>query len=140
MTSPPVDSARGKKARLRTNAIHLALAVLSVAAAAIATELLEDHALPPVSRLAIVAFTIACFTGWLLHSVRMVCHADEMQRRIQLEALAFSFFGLAIVALGFEYVYKAGFFAGAEIWGELWQAWRWWVVMLSLYATGYLMA
>ncbi len=39
---PPVNSARGKKARLRVNAT--ALAILSLAAAAIATELLEDDA------------------------------------------------------------------------------------------------
>lgn len=73
MRSSPIDSARGKRARLRANALPLALAVPSVAAAAVATELLQDHALPHVSRLAIVAITIACFTGWLLDNVRMAC-------------------------------------------------------------------
>jgi hypothetical protein len=58
---------------------------------------------------------------------------DELQRRIQLEALAIAFPAAMMLGMAVEYLQKAGFARGVEV-GDVWP------IMLLLYVPAILFA
>ncbi len=71
--------------------------------------------------------------GVILISARSLRRLDEMQQRIQLEALALAFFGTATLGAGYGFLQSAGL-RGID-WGA-----SIWPVMVGLWALGFMIA
>ena len=93
-----------------------------------------DHAyLNPSARLALALVPVALWAGAIALLVRAMRSLDELQRRIQLEALAIAFPAAMLLGMGVEYLQKAGFARDVTV-GELWP------VMFLLYLPALLFA
>ncbi len=93
-----------------------------------------DHAsLTPSARLCLALVPVALWAGAIALLVRAVRALDELQRRIQLEALAIAFPAAMLLGMGVEYLQKAGFARDVTV-GELWP------VMFLLYLPALLFA
>ena len=110
--------------------------IMSVGAAAviIAAALLETR-LPRGSwqRISLAVLQAATTTAIILIPLRSMRRLDEMQQRIQLEALALAFYGTAVLGAGYGFLESAGLPSinwGASIWP----------VMIGLWALGLLIA
>jgi hypothetical protein len=84
-------------------AVSMALFILTYFGA---RGVLEMSGLAPPTRVAAVVLPIAVFAWWLFTIARGIRRSDELERRIQLEALAFAFplsillmFGLGLLEL-----------------------------------------
>jgi hypothetical protein len=94
---------------------------------------LEHQSMPPAGRLALAMLPAALWAGAIVMLVLMVRGLDELQRKIQLEALAIAFPAAMMLAMAVEYLQKAGFAGGVEV-GDVWP------VMLLLYVPAILFA
>lgn len=93
-----------------------------------------DHAsLTPSARLALAIVPVALWAGAIALLVRAVRALDELQRRIQLEALAIAFPLAMLIGMTVEYAQKAGFALGVDV-GDVWP------VMALLYVPALLFA
>ena len=80
---------------------------------------LRNLELTPASRLAVAMLPVALWGGAIVVLVLMVRGLDELQRRIQLEALAIAFPAAMMLGMAVEYLQKAGFVDGVEV-GDVW--------------------
>jgi hypothetical protein len=87
----------------------LAAVITLILSVIVVSWLLERQELSPALRLALAALPVIAWVFTLIGYSRLIQHLDEMQRRIQLEALAFAFSGLAVAIIACEYLRKAGF-------------------------------
>lgn len=71
--------------------------------------LLKTQELNPALRLGLVLVPVILWIFSLTSYRRLIQQADELVRRIHLEALAFAFSGLAVAIIACEYLRKAGF-------------------------------
>ncbi|MEK6323915.1 MAG: hypothetical protein AABN33_19900 [Acidobacteriota bacterium] len=71
--------------------------------------LLETQDLSPAVRLGLALVPVILWIFSLAGYRRLIQEADELVRRIHLEALAFAFSGLAVAIMACEYLRKAGF-------------------------------
>ena len=81
------------------------------------------------TRIAMALIQTAATAYVIIVPVRSIRHLDELQQRIQLEALAFAFAGTGLLATGFGFLVNAGL-PNIE-WGALV-----WPVMVGLWAIG----
>lgn len=94
---------------------------------------LEHQAMGPAGRLALALLPAALWAGAIVLLVVMVRGLDELQRRIQLEALAIAFSAAMMLGMVVEYLQKAGFARGVEV-GDVWP------IMLLLYVPALVLA
>lgn len=93
-----------------------------------------DHAsLSPAARLALALVPVALWAGAIVLLVLALPSVDELQRRIQLEALAIAFPGAMLLGMLVEYLQKAGFARNLAV-GDVWP------VMFLLYVPALLFA
>ena len=93
-----------------------------------------DHAsLSPATRLALALVPVASWAGAIALLVLALRSVDELQRRIQLEALAIAFPGAMLLGMLVEYLQKAGYARDLAV-GEVWP------VMFLLYVPALLFA
>lgn len=93
-----------------------------------------DHAtLAPSTRLALALVPVALWASAIALLVHAMRALDELQRRIQLEALAIAFPSAMLLGMGVEYLQKAGFARHVTV-GEVWP------VMFLLYLPALLFA
>lgn len=79
-----------------------------------------DHLeIAPSGRLALALIPVALWGGAIVLLVLTIRELDEMQRRMQLEALAFAYPAAMLLGMAVEYVQKAGFGAGWSV-GDVW--------------------
>jgi hypothetical protein len=131
LEAPPAREAPERAtARRNGRIIGTALAV----AAVILVAAWIGRQFPPRSTVRIaVALVQGAVCAWLIvMSTRPARHLDEMQRRIQIEALAFGFAGTAIVFSAYGFLVSAGL---PEIDSSLI-----WPVMVVLWAIGTVIA
>jgi hypothetical protein len=95
--------------------------------------LLEAHALSPALRLLVALVPVPVFTGFIVSEIQVLRRLDELQKRIQLEALAIAFPAGIILAIAVEYLQKAGFLTEWTF-GDVWP------YMALLYLPAYLIA
>ncbi len=105
----------------------LALSVLFI------SWLLEKQELSAPVRLALALLPVAAYVFCLVSFLRLIRLADELQRRIHLEALAIAFPSTAVAVFACEYLRKAGFIAQFKPDYVL-------LIMLALWALGFLIA
>lgn len=106
---------------------------LTLAAVAAVSWSLDHVTMTPAGRLALAMIPVAFWGGAILFLVLMVRGLDELQRRIQLEALALAFPAAMLIGMGVEYVQKAGFARSLDV-GDVWP------VMFLLYVPALLFA
>jgi len=82
---------------------------------------LEDASLDPPARLALALVPVALWAGAIAFLVLAFRGLDELQRRIQLEALAIAFPSAMLLGMLVEYLQKAGFARGLAV-GDVWPA------------------
>ena len=86
------------------SAWSLAVAIAYVAA----TYVIVKTALPRSVGIALVALTIVCLGGAVLAFIRFLREADELLRKIQLEALGVAFGAGAVFTLGYRLCERIG--------------------------------
>ena len=82
---------------------------LTLAAIGAVSWSLDHVTMTPAGRLALAMIPVALWAAAILFLVLTVRGLDELQRRIQLEALAIAFPAAMLVGMGVEYLQKAGF-------------------------------
>ena len=94
---------------------------------------LENRFLDPAARLALAVIPVLLWGTMIVVMVAGVRRLDELQRRIQLDALAIAFPSAMLLGLLVEYLQKAGF---AREWtvGDVWP------FMFLLYVPAYFLA
>lgn len=80
---------------------------------------LEHATLEPPARLALALVPVALWAGAIAFLVLALRSLDELQRRIQLEALAIAFPSAMLVGMLVEYLQKAGFARDLTV-GDVW--------------------
>ena len=104
-------------------------------AAAAATVLFVLLKLPTPMRAALALLPLLPSVGYILCIVRMLRRVDELQRRIQLEAIGFAFAGTVIVAMLVDLLEQAKIVPAIH--------WGWaglWTAMALLWALGNVIA
>jgi hypothetical protein len=96
-----------------------ALGGLTLAAVAAVSWSLDHVTLAPQARLALAVIPVALWGGAITLLVLTVRALDELQRRIQLEALAIAFPAAMLLGMGVEYLQKAGFARDVSV-GDIW--------------------
>jgi hypothetical protein len=94
---------------------------------------LEHASLEPPARLALALVPVALWAGAIALFVIALRSLDELQRRIQLEALAIAFPSAMLLGMLVEYLQKAGFARDLAV-GDVWP------VMFLLYVPALLFA
>jgi hypothetical protein len=82
---------------------------------------LEHASLSPAARLTLALVPVALWAGAIAFLVLALRSADELQRRIQLEALAIAFPAAMLLGMLVEYLQKAGFARDLAV-GDVWPA------------------
>jgi hypothetical protein len=95
--------------------------------------LLERLELSALARLGLAMIPVAAYVFCLVSYLRLIRLADELQRRIHLEALAIAFPSTAVAVLTCEYLRKAGFITQFKPDYVL-------MMMMALWVFGYLIA
>lgn len=129
MTTGPCDTPEARPYRLWILGVSLSTAIAIV----VCSTLLKDAGYGSGTRLALALTPVTLFVGLIGLMVKQVRRLDELQRRIQLEALAVAFPAAGAMGLGVEYLQKAGFAEGWTI-GDVWP----W--MFLVYVPAYLFA
>lgn len=117
----------------RRNAFPVGVAL--VAAAVILGAAILAKGRPPGSaaRIALAVVQGLATAACIVVSVRSIRGLDELQRQIQLEALAFAFVGTGILGAGYGFLQNAGL--PAIDWGTVL-----WPAMVGLWALGFLVS
>lgn len=110
-------------------ALVIGAALLMVGAALVAKPFERGSAV----RIAMALIQAAATAVGVIVSMRSLRQLDELQQRIQLEALAFSFAGTGVLATGYGFLVSAGL-PNIE-WGVLV-----WPTMVALWAVGLVIA
>jgi len=104
-------------------------------AAGAATVLLARAGLSAPWRVLVALFPLLPTFGYIWSVVRMLRQVDELQRRIQLEAIGFAFAATVIVAMAVDLLTQARIVPAVH--------WGWcglWCVMALLWALGHVIA
>ena len=94
---------------------------------------LEHLTMSPSGRLAVAMLPVALWSGAIAMLVLLMRGLDELQRKVQLEALAIAFPGAMMLGMAVEYLQKAGFARGLDV-GDVWP------IMFLLYVPAILFA
>lgn len=116
--------------------VHLAAigsAVFAASALLTSSWLLRNFEFGAAAGVAVALLPVLPWTAFLLAQVYTLSHLDELQRRIQLDAVAMAFAGAVVLVMTVERVQKAGFWLGVD-------ATDFWVWMIMLYVPAYLVA
>lgn len=119
----------------RQERISLAWALVSVVVAISCGWLLRNTQPAALVRVVLALLPVIPSALYILAVVRSIRSMDELQRRIQLEAVTFAFVGTLILSLMYGMLQKSGFF-------RAW-AWDWegiWLMMFGLWLVGYFAA
>ena len=95
------------------------LATLTLVAVVAVSWSLDHLAIDRSARIALALIPVALWSGAILLLVRTMRTLDELQRRIQLEALAIAFPAALMLGMSVEYLQKAGLALDLGV-GELW--------------------
>lgn len=95
--------------------------------------LLKTQSLGAPVRFALALIPVAAYVVCLVSYLRLIRLADELQRRIHLEALAIAFPSSAVAVFACEYLRKAGFISEFKPDYAL-------MIMLALWALGFFIA
>lgn len=113
-----MDACNRPKARHLTRWLYLLSGLTLVAVLAVSWSL--DHMpLGPAGRLALAMIPVGLWAGAITLLVLTVRALDELQRRIQLEALAIAFPAAMLLGMAVEYLQKAGFAREVGV-GDVW--------------------
>jgi hypothetical protein len=105
-------------------------ALLAAGATIVSSWILRSFHLPAAGRLAVALFAVSPSIYLMRAMYLWTAGMDELQRRIQAEALSIAFTGAMLLALAVQYLQKAGFGAGID-WDFAWGA------MTGLYLAAY---
>ncbi|MGH7546255.1 MAG: hypothetical protein ACREKI_08750 [Gemmatimonadota bacterium] len=131
--APPAPSVGCVSAPRRMMLSIWAAGILAASTIITVSWLLESFRFSPAWRLAIAVLPVPAFVLFIASEVQLLRLLDEMQKRIQLEALAIAFPAGIVFAIAVEYLQKAGFLTEWTF-GDVWP----WMAML--YAPAYLIA
>lgn len=113
-----MDACNSPTSRRMAKWLYLLAGLTLVAVIAVSWSL--DHVtMTPEGRLALAMIPVALWGGAIMFLVLTVRGLDELQRRIQLEALAIAFPAAMLLGMGVEYVQKAGFARSVDV-GDVW--------------------
>lgn len=107
--------------------------VLLMSVAITASWVLKNFDLGTVARLTVALLPVPAFILFILAEVQVLSRVDELQRRIQLEALAIAFPSAVVMGVALEYLQKAGFVTA-------WTIGDFWPLIGALYLPAYLIA
>lgn len=116
--------------------VHLAAigaAVFAASTLLTSSWLLSHFEFGAAARLGIALLPVLPFAAFMVAEVYALSRVDELQRKIQLEAVAIAFTAAIVMVMAIERLQKAGFLSGVDA-SDLW-AW-----MVLLYAPSYLFA
>ena len=114
-----MDSACSSAEAKRYTRWLIPMALVTVAAVLAVSWTLENRQLGPELRIALAVTPVLLWGGMVLLMVAGVRHVDELQQRIQLEALAITFPTAMMLGMLVEYLQKAGFATSLTI-GDVW--------------------
>lgn len=95
------------------------VAVVTGLSIVVAYSVLRAADLGAEGRLAVALAPVVLFAVLIVLEVRQMRHLDELQRRIQLEALGIAFPTAGVLAMGISFLQKAGYVTDwtlAEVW------------------------
>ena len=95
------------------------LSALTLMAVAGVTWSLDHVGMTHSARLALAMIPVALWSGAITLFVLLLRTLDELQRRIQLEALAIAFPAAMMLGMAVEYAQKAGFVLDLRV-GDVW--------------------
>jgi hypothetical protein len=130
---PECDPSPSREERIRRTRRFLTLAVVTAGVIVAAAWAGKPLPLRSPGRIALALLQGAATTVLIVATARPMRHYDELQRRIQLEALALAFAGTAILATAY------GFLVNAGLPDIDWGAWIW-PGMVSLWAVSLIIA
>jgi multisubunit Na+/H+ antiporter MnhB subunit len=130
---PECDPSPSREERIRRTRRFLTLAVVTAVVIVAAAWAGKPLPLRSPGRIALALLQGAATTVLIVAMARPMRHYDELQRRIQLEALALAFAGTAILATAY------GFLVNAGLPDIDWGAWIW-PGMVSLWAVSLIIA
>lgn len=130
---PECDPSPSREERIRRTRRFLTLAVVTAVVIVAAAWAGKPLPLRSPGRIALALLQGAATTVLIVATARPMRHYDELQRRIQLEALALAFAGTAILATAY------GFLVNAGLPDIDWGAWIW-PGMVSLWAVSLIIA
>lgn len=111
----------------------MAAALLAASFLFMVTWLLKSVELASAGRLAVALLPIPAFALFIVAEVAVLLRMDELQKRIQLEALAIAFPAVAVLGITVEYLQKAGFVSQWTV-GDVWP------YMILLYLPAYVVS
>ena len=103
----------------------LGLTLLTMVAVPVVSSQVDRPDLDPSARLALALLPVVLFAGLISVFVLAARALDELQRKIQLEALAIAFPAAGALGMTVEYLQKAGFVLDWTI-GDVWP----WMILL----------
>jgi hypothetical protein len=113
-----MDACNRPEARHFLPYLYLLAGLTLVAVIAVSWSL--DHlSMAPAGRLVLAMIPVALWSGAITMLVLTVRALDELQRRIQLEALAIAFPAAMMIGMTVEYLQKAGFAHSVGV-GDVW--------------------
>jgi hypothetical protein len=110
----------------------LATAVLSAAVYMVARAMLRKPDLWPPLRTTVAFLPLPFFLLFLYFEIRLIRRFDELDQRIQLEALAFAFPSIVVVLMTLGLLQTAGFSLSPEDWSYR----HVWLLAMVLYVLG----
>jgi len=117
----------------RTNTRQLGVALLAAAVIIVAALVAKGYPRGSGARIALALVEGIATAVCVIFPVWSLRHLDELQRRIQLEALAIAFVGTGVLGAGYGFLQSAGL---PQIdWGAFI-----WPAMVGLWAIGYVVA
>ena len=119
--------------RSRRNAAPIGVALLAAAVILGAAVLAKGQPQGSAIRIALAVVQGLATAACIVVSIRSIRTLDELQRKVQLEALAFAFVGTAILGAGYGFLQNAGL--PAIDWGGIL-----WPAMVGLWAVGFAVA
>jgi hypothetical protein len=109
------------------------LGLLTAGSIFVVTWALESRPLAPGARIALAVVPVALWGCMIVVMVMGLRRADELLRRIQLDALAMAFPTAMMIGMLVEYLQKAGFLLTWTV-GDVWP------IMFLLYVPAYFLA
>jgi hypothetical protein len=110
------DTTTNKTPRKTAHRNALIAAVLSAVVYMAAHAVLKQPALPPAARTLAAILPVPFFLFFLYSELRWIRHLDELEQRIQVEALAFAFPATVVVLMTLGLLQTAGFSLSPEGW------------------------
>ena len=114
-----MDSACSSAEAKRYTRWLIPMAILTAVAVIAVSWTLENRELGAELRIALAVTPVLLWAGMVLLMVAGIRHVDELQQRIQLEALAITFPTAMMLGMLVEYLQKAGFATDLRV-GDVW--------------------